>query len=218
MPMSYGDLIWEHLLERLRHLSWRCKGCAHTPVCEEQPNAEPLYCEAILEAAVRGYEKWKTGRRGISPQGDASTVLENLRLNVPEDYSDAIKRWLWLKCSVEEWENRTRLENVEYILIESACRLTVVCDDAEWRMRVAEDALSRYIKDTKDTHGLPNTDRFSNAVQQALIAAPPIGVEQTWPSYEEACDNAGVMLCLDGSEKLYNYLTGKMNKIRKGVE
>jgi len=119
--MSYGDLIWEHLLERLQHLDWKCKGCAHTPVCEDQPDgAEPLYCEAILEAAVRGHEKWITGRRDLIPQGGESAALEHLRLSVPEDYSDAIKRWPWLKCSVEEWENRTRLENVEYILIESA--------------------------------------------------------------------------------------------------
>ena len=41
----------------------------------------------------------------------------------------------------------------------------------EWRMRVAQDALSRYIAATHKTHQLPSTDRFESAVQQALLAA-----------------------------------------------
>lgn len=126
------------------------------------------------------------------PAPDKQRMLEELRLEL--SFTKA-----YPLVSKDEWDKlvkricvphdplRTEARNILYRAVGlgvAACHALLATltpaprDDAEWRMRVAEDALSRYIKDTKDTHELPDTDRFSNAVQQALMAAPPMGAEQ----------------------------------------
>jgi len=77
-------------------------------------------------------EKWQDGYDDGYEQGkkDAQArslnpALDHLRMSVPEYYGDAKKRWPWIECEPHEWDNRTGLENVEYILIESAQKLIV---------------------------------------------------------------------------------------------
>lgn len=47
-------------------------------------------------------------------------ALEHLRSVIPETYGDAIAKYKWLKCEPHEWDNRTYLENIEYVLIEAS--------------------------------------------------------------------------------------------------
>lgn len=47
-------------------------------------------------------------------------IFEHLYSIIPKTYREAIIKYPWLKCQSYEWDNRTYLENIEYILIESS--------------------------------------------------------------------------------------------------
>jgi len=46
-------------------------------------------------------------------------ALLHLQSIIPKTYGDAVRKYSWIKCESHEWDNRTALENIEYILIEA---------------------------------------------------------------------------------------------------